>query len=222
MQINSSQIEYVKSIFEILKKVVIIPKTDLEYDNPYTLLVAVILSARSTDKQVNKVTDRLFRFIKTPHDMIKLGIENLQKETSSIGLYRNKSKNIIAMSKMLIEKFNEKIPSTRESLMTLPGIGRKSADVVLNIVFNKPVIAVDTHVAQFARIVGLTNSNNPNNIANELEILLPQCLNAELLLIAHHLMVLYNRHICRGIKNHLCPIKGYCARKLATKPHNLR
>jgi len=142
----------VKDIFQKLDQKIPDAAIELEYDeSPFMLLVAVLLSARATDKQVNKATEHLFKVARTPEDMLKLGYDKLCEYISSIGLYKNKGKNIIEMSKLIIEKFGGEVPHTREELMSLPGIGRKCADVMLNVVDGKGTVPVDTHIFRVAR-----------------------------------------------------------------------
>ncbi len=202
----------INEIFGILDKNIVVAETELEYINPYTLLVAVVLSAQSTDVQVNKVTDVLFDIIDTPEKMIEFGIEKLIKLISSIGLYKTKGKNIIALSQILIEKFHSIVPNTRDALMSLPGVGRKSADVMLNIVYNQPTIAVDTHVFRVCRRLDLAKSNIRDKMAEELENDLPKHLSNELLHKAHHLLVLHGRYTCQAKKPKCahCPLAYLC------------
>jgi endonuclease-3 len=137
------------------------PETELKYVNPYTLLVAVVLSAQATDVGVNKATEKLFLRVKTPEAMLKLGEAGLKKYISTIGLYNGKARNIIALSKMLVENFAGQIPRRREELQSLPGVGRKTANVVLNVVYGEPTMAVDTHVFRVANRTGLARGKTP-------------------------------------------------------------
>jgi endonuclease-3 len=205
----------VKQIFAILQEYIPIPETELEYENPYTLLVAVILSAQSTDKQVNKVTDRLFTEADTPEKMVKLGYENLLTLINSVNLYKTKAKNIIGMSEMLIEKYNSTVPDNREDLMSLPGVGRKSADVMLNVVQKMPTIAVDTHVFRVAHRLELSEMCTRDRMAEDLEKSLAKCLDLKTLQEAHHLMVLHGRYVCKAQKPKcdICPLYDLCRSK---------
>ena len=146
----------------------------LKFNNPFELLIATILSAQSTDKQVNRVTTKLFAKYPDPYSISELTPEELEEEIKSIGLYKNKSKNITKASKLLIEKFNGQVPQTLEELMELPGVGRKTANVVLSVAFGIPAIAVDTHVFRVANRLGLANSNNPDKTEEQLMANIPQ------------------------------------------------
>ena len=148
-------------------------KTALRFQNPFELLIATILSAQSTDKQVNKVTQSLFEKYPDAYGMSMLSAEELEQEIKSIGLYKNKSKNIVTTSKMLVEKYNGIVPCTREELITLPGVGRKTANVVLSNAYNIPAIAVDTHVFRVANRLGLTKSSNPLQTEEQLMAIIP-------------------------------------------------
>lgn len=191
----------VAQIFDLLSEEIDIPETELEFDgNAYTLLIAVILSAQSTDKQVNKVTGALFEVASTPEQMVKLGLEGLYSHIKTVGLYKSKGVRIIECSKLLIERHNSQVPETREELMDLPGIGRKSADVILNIIHQKPTVAVDTHVFRVATRLGLSDLKSRDKMAEELERELPKVLSPQRMQVAHHLMVLHGRYICKARK----------------------
>lgn len=201
MSLITKNIERVSKIFNLLSEEIKIPQTELEFeDNPYTLMVAVILSARSTDKQVNRATEKLFRVVSTPEQMLQLGLDGLYSYINSVGLYKSKGQRIIDCSKILIEKHNSKLPTTREELMSLPGIGRKSADVLLNILFDKPTVAVDTHVFRVANRLELSESTTRDKMAEELERDLPKALDGAQMQVAHHLLVLHGRYICKARK----------------------
>ncbi|MDR1334513.1 MAG: endonuclease III, partial [Holosporaceae bacterium] len=159
----------IKEICERLDTHIQNPKTELDYLSDYTFLVAVVLSAQTTDVQVNKVTSVLFKKYKTPDDILNLGLEQFTAEIRSIGLYRNKAKHIMEFSKILKEKYNSKIPNSREALESLPGIGRKSANVVLNTLFDEPTIAVDTHVLRLSGRLGLSENSDPRKVEDDLE-----------------------------------------------------
>lgn len=175
------------------------PKSELNYKNPYTLLVAVVLSAQATDKSVNIATKSLFEKITTPEQMIFLGMENLIPYIKSIGLYKNKAKNIIKLSEMLVNQFNSQIPDNLEDLMLLPGVGRKTANVVLNVIFNKPTMPVDTHLLRISPKIGLAKGKTPLEIEKSLLKRIPE----KYLQNAHHWILLHGRYVCTA-KNPKC------------------
>lgn len=175
------------------------PKSELNYKNPYTLLVAVVLSAQATDKSVNIATKSLFEKITTPEQMISLGMENLIPYIKSIGLYKNKAKNIIKLSEMLVNQFNSQIPNNLEDLMLLPGVGRKTANVVLNVIFNKPTMPVDTHLLRISPKIGLAEGKTPLEIEKSLLERIPE----KYLQNAHHWILLHGRYVCTA-KNPKC------------------
>lgn len=176
------------------------PKSELIYCSNYEFLVAVVLSAQATDVQVNKVTTNLFNKYKTIDDILALGEQGLQEQIKSIGLYKNKAKHIIAFSKILKEKYNSAVPDNREILENLPGVGRKSANVVLNTLFNKPTIAVDTHVLRLSKRLDLSDGgNNPLKVEKDLECIIPEKYKP----IISDLLVLHGRYICKA-KKPLC------------------
>jgi endonuclease-3 len=168
------------------------PKTELVYRNSYTLLVAVVLSAQSTDKGVNKATERLFRIADTPAKMVALGEKGLIEHIKTIGLYRNKAKNVIALSEALLAQHGGAVPKDREALEALPGVGRKTANVVLNVAFGQPTIAVDTHIFRVANRTGLASGKTPREVEDGLEKIVP----AGYLLHAHHWLILLGRYVC--------------------------
>lgn len=168
------------------------PKSELEYVNSYTLLVAVVLSAQATDKSVNKATGPLFEKIDSPEKMIELGEEGLIGYIKSIGLYRNKARNVIALSKKLVEEFNSQVPDSREKLMTLPGVGRKTANVVLNVIFHQPTMPVDTHLLRISPKIGLAEGTTPEEVEKNLLSRIPE----KYLKDAHHWILLHGRYIC--------------------------
>lgn len=184
------------------------PKTELEYINDYTLLVAVVLSAQSTDIGVNKATKPLFAIIDNPKDMVDLGEDKLKKYINTIGLYNNKAKNVIALSKMLIEKFDSKIPQDLELLQTLPGVGRKTANVVLNCAYGAKTIGVDTHVFRVSNRIGLVKEDNV--LKTELALIkkIPQTWIQH----AHHWLILHGRYVCTAKKPkcQICKIQTFC------------
>lgn len=185
------------------------PKTELYYTNPYTLLVAVVLSAQATDLGVNKVTKDLFAQIDTPQAMIALGLEGLKERIKTIGLFNNKAKNIIALSQQLIERHRGQAPKTREELEALPGVGRKTANVVLNTAFGQPTIAVDTHIFRVANRTGLATGKTPLEVEKGLEKVIPKIYLKD----AHHWLVLHGRYTCTARKPHCykCPVVDLCA-----------
>ena len=172
------------------------PKSELFWTNPYTLLVAVVLSAQSTDKGVNKVTEHLFREVDSPEKMLALGEENLRERIRSIGLYPTKAKNIIRLSQILLEKYNGEVPRSREALQELPGVGRKTANVVLNVAFGEPTIAVDTHIFRVANRTGLAPGKTPEEVEKHLMQVVPE----EFRLHVHHWLILHGRYVCKARK----------------------
>jgi endonuclease-3 len=190
----------IEDFFARLKKHNPNPKTELEYRNPYTLLVAVALSAQATDKSVNKATEPLFKTIDTPEKMLALGEEKLSEAIKTIGLYRGKAKNVIALSKLLIEKHGGKVPPSREALQELPGVGRKTANVVLNVAFGENTIAVDTHIFRVSNRTGLA----PGKTVLDVELGLEKRVPEKYLSHAHHWLILHGRYTCVARKP-LCP-----------------
>jgi len=191
------------------------PKTELEYVNPYTLLVAVSLSAQATDKSVNKATAPLFAKIHTPEQMLALGEKKLAEAIRTIGLYRGKAQRVIAMSKMLVEQHGGQVPRDRAALEELPGVGRKTANVVLNVAFGEPTIAVDTHIFRVGNRTGLAPGKTPLDVELKLEKVVPQ----EFKLHAHHWLILHGRYTCVARKP-LCPVcvvRDLCRFKDKTK-----
>jgi len=185
------------------------PKGELEYVNPYTLLVAVVLSAQATDTGVNKATRALFRAVKTPEAMVKLGEEGLKDYIKTIGLYNTKAKNVIALSHQLIEQHGSQIPRTREELVKLPGVGRKTANVVLNIAFGEHTIAVDTHLFRVGNRTGLAPGRTPEEVEDNLMKVVPK----EFLRHAHHWLILHGRYTCIARKPRCpdCIVRDLCA-----------
>ena len=202
--------------FARLKKVLPDPKTELEYVNPYTLLVAVVLSAQATDKGVNRATEELFKRVDTPEKMVKLGVAGLTRYIKTIGLYRGKAKNVIALSKLLIEQHDGEVPHDREALEELPGVGRKTANVVLNVAFGEKTIAVDTHIFRVANRTGLAPGKNPREVEDGLVKIVPD----EYALHAHHWLILHGRYTCVARKPHCpeCVVRDLCRYKDKTKP----
>ncbi|TNE59894.1 MAG: endonuclease III [Alphaproteobacteria bacterium] len=184
------------------------PQGELHYVNAYTLLVAVVLSAQATDVGVNKATEPLFKKVSTPEAMVKLGEDRLREAIRTIGLYRNKAKNVILLSKKLLEEHGGKVPQTREELEALPGVGRKTANVVLNIGFGQPTIAVDTHLFRLSNRTGLAPGGTPLAVETALEKLIP----VKYLLHAHHWLILHGRYICKARRPDCpaCPVSDVC------------
>lgn len=176
------------------------PKGELEYVNPFTLLVAVVLSAQATDTGVNKATRALFAAADTPQKMLALGEDKVRDFIKTIGLFRNKARNVILLSQRLIEAFGGEVPQNREELETLPGVGRKTANVVLNMAFGQPTIAVDTHLFRVANRTGIAPGKSPLAVELALEKAVP----AEFLLHAHHWLILHGRYVCKAQKP-ACP-----------------
>ena len=185
---------------------------ELDYINNYTLLIAVLLSAQATDKGVNKATEELFKIANTPEDMLKLGEDGVKKYIKSINYFNNKSKNIIKLSKILIEKFNSQVPNNRKDLESLPGVGRKTANVILNIAFNTPEIAVDTHVFRVSNRIGLVKANNVFDTEMQLKKVIPKNYTT----FVNHWLVLLGRYICKAKKPNCeeCPIKDLCEKHI--------
>lgn len=184
------------------------PQCELNYTNAYTLLVAVMLSAQTTDKGVNKATGELFKIVDSPQKMLELGEEKLISYIRTIGLFNNKAKNIISMSKDLIERFKGEVPSTREELVTLAGVGRKTANVVLNVWYKKPALAVDTHVLRISHRLDLSQGKTPLAVEEDLLKVLPE----KYIINANHWLVLFGRYICKAQHPQCeeCPIYTYC------------
>jgi endonuclease-3 len=191
------------------------PRTELQYINPYTLLVAVVLSAQATDTGVNKATKTLFEKIHTPEAMVKLGEIRLKNYIKTIGLYNAKAKNIIALSKILIDQFQSEVPRTRENLESLPGVGRKTANVLLNVAFGEETIAVDTHVFRVANRTGLAHGATPEEVERKLMKVVPK----RWLSHAHHWLILHGRYVCMARKPRCpdCIVRDLCAYKDKTK-----
>lgn len=198
----------ITTFFERLSSALPEPETELQYTNDYTLVVAVALSAQATDVGVNKATKELFKIADTPEKMVSLGEEKLIEHIKTIGLYRNKAKNVIALSKMLIEDFGSEVPQNRADLEKLPGVGRKTANVVLNVAFGQPTIAVDTHIFRVSNRTGLAPGKNVLEVELALEKRVPK----DYLLHAHHWLILHGRYICKARKPSCvrCEIADVC------------
>ena len=190
------------------------PKTELNYSNPYTLVVAVALSAQATDVGVNKATEKLFQEADTPEKMLALGEDHVRDRIKTIGLFRNKAKNVIALSKMLIDDFGGEVPANRDDLVKLPGVGRKTANVVLNEVFGQPTIAVDTHIFRVSNRTRLAPGKTPDDVEARLEKITPD----QFKLGAHHWLILHGRYLCKARKPECwrCPIEDICQFKEKT------
>ena len=184
------------------------PASELDYVNAYTLLVAVVLSAQATDKGVNKATGPLFKVADSPEKMLALGEEGLISYIRTIGLYKNKAKHVMGLSKKLIEDFDGEVPGNREQLMTLPGVGRKTANVVLNVIFHQPTMPVDTHLLRVSPKIGLAEGNTPETVEKSLLERIP----AKFLPNAHHWILLHGRYVCtaRNPKCNECLISDIC------------
>ncbi len=202
----------VKQVFERFKQANPVPRTELHYTNDFTLLVAIVLSARATDVSVNRVTKELFKIVSSPEEMLNLGQAVLQKHISSIGLYNSKARNIIKFSQILIDKYNGKIPKNFEDLVSLPGVGRKSANVFLNCSISKLTIAVDTHVFRVSNRIGLVTEKSLLKTEQSLMKIVPK----EYLLYAHHWLVLHGRYVCKAQKPlcNKCIISDLCKNRL--------
>ncbi|WP_337184575.1 endonuclease III [Shinella sp.] len=170
------------------------PKGELEHVNPFTLVVAVALSAQATDAGVNKATRALFKVADTPEKMLDLGEETVREYIKTIGLYRNKAKNVIALSRMLVDRFDGEVPRTREELVMLPGVGRKTANVVLSMAFGQATMAVDTHIFRIANRIRLAPGKTPNEVEDKLMRIIPD----EYLYHAHHWLILHGRYCCKA------------------------
>jgi endonuclease-3 len=198
----------INEIFERFRAANPEPKGELEHVNPYTLLVAVVLSAQATDAGVNKATRALFARADTPEKMLALGEDNVREAIKTIGLYRNKAKNVIALSRALIEHHGGNVPPSREALEALPGVGRKTANVVLNIAFGMPTMAVDTHIFRVSNRLNLAPGKTPLAVEQELERVVPQ----EFAMHAHHWLILHGRYVCKARKPECwrCLISDLC------------
>lgn len=198
----------ITEIFERFKKQNPNPKSELKWINAYTLLVSVVLSAQATDKSVNKATEELYKVADTPQKMLALGEENLISYIRSIGLYRTKAKHIIELSRILLEDFDSEVPENREDLMKLPGVGRKTANVVLNVVFHKPTMPVDTHLLRICPKIGIAEGKTPLEVEESLLRHVPE----RYMEYAHHWLILHGRYICtaRNPKCDKCFISDIC------------
>ncbi|UCH53240.1 MAG: endonuclease III [Pseudomonadota bacterium] len=198
-----------RALFERLKRANPAPTTELEYRTPFELLVAVILSAQATDKSVNRATAALFKVAKTPGKILALGLRGLKRYIKSIGLYNTKAANIMKTSRILIAKHRGHVPQTREALEALPGVGRKTANVILNTAFGHPTIAVDTHIFRVANRTGLAPGRNVRQVEDKLNALVPERYKKD----AHHWLILHGRYVCTARKPRCrdCVIFDLCA-----------
>ncbi len=200
--------EAIREFFRRLHEANPHPQTELEYDSPFQLLVAVVLSAQATDRSVNIATRKLFAAAPTPEAMVTLGEEGIAEHIKTIGLFRNKAKNTLALSRLLLERHGGEVPASREALEALPGVGRKTANVVLNTIFRQPVMAVDTHIFRVGNRTGLA----PGKDVLEVEKRLMRRVPRDYLLDAHHWLILHGRYICtaRSPKCGICSVRDLC------------
>jgi len=205
----------INKIFSLLQKKYPNSRTSLKYRNKFTLLIAVLLSAQCTDKNVNNVTKKIFEQYYTPDDFIKLGIKKIKKLIKSIGLYNNKAKNIFYLSKQILEKYKGRVPNTFDALYELPGVGRKTANVILNEAFQKPTIAVDTHIFRVANRTKLATGKNPDAVEKNLHKVVPK----KYIKKAHHQLLLHGRYTCKARKPLCfeCVINKFCKFENKTK-----
>ena len=200
-----------EAIFSRLQAANPAPTTELEYRTPFELLVSVILSAQATDRSVNLATRELFQFANTPQAILALGEAGLAERIRTIGLYRNKAKNIIGTCRILLEQHGGEVPQSREALEALPGVGRKTANVILNTAFGLPTIAVDTHIFRVANRTGLAPGRNVREVEQRLEKLVPERFRQD----AHHWLILHGRYVCKARKPDCprCTIREWCEYK---------
>jgi endonuclease-3 len=191
------------------------PKSELAYRTPFELLVAVVLSAQATDKSVNLATTKLFPLAGTPQAMLELGQARLAEAIRTIGLYRTKAKNVIGLSRILVERHGSEVPRARAALEALPGVGRKTANVILNVAFGEPTIAVDTHVFRVANRTGLAPGRDPREVEDKLLKVVPEAYRRH----AHHWLILHGRYVCLARKPRCpeCVLRDLCAFKPKTK-----
>ncbi len=209
------QKQHIQEFFARLKEANPEPKSDLEYTNPYTLLVAVVLSAQATDIGVNRAIKELFKTVDTPEKMVGLGVDRLKGYIKTIGLFNTKAKNVIALSEALISDHGGNVPGTMDDLIKLPGVGRKTANVVLNVAFGQPTMAVDTHIFRVSNRTGLAPGKNPAEVEQALLKAVP----TEFALHAHHWLILHGRYVCKA-RTPLCgkcPVPDLCEYKEKTR-----
>ncbi len=205
--------------YEIMKRLAAIrpnPKSELEYSNPFELLVAVVLSAQATDKSVNLATRKLYPVANTPEAIVRLGVEGLTPYIKTIGLYRNKAKHVVALSQKLLDEFGGIVPDDRQSLESLPGVGRKTANVVLNVAFGHSTIAVDTHIFRVSNRTGFAPGKTPEEVEKKLLKFVP----TEFKKDSHHWLLLHGRYCCKATKPECaaCPILDLCEFKKKNLP----
>ena len=198
----------IEAIFETFRKADPNPTTELQFDNPFTLLVAVALSAQSTDVGVNKATKGLFADAPTPASMVALGVDGVGRHVRTLGLWRNKAKNVVELSRLLVERHGGEVPQDRAALEALPGVGRKTANVVLNTAFGQPTLAVDTHIFRVANRTGLAPGKNVDQVERKLLEVVPD----KYLLHAHHWLLLHGRYVCKARRPecYRCMIEPWC------------
>ena len=208
------KLAHIDTVFERLSQVMPDPKTELEFTNPYTLLVAVALSAQATDVGVNKATKGLFAAADTPEAMVALGLGGIKEHIKTIGLFNNKAKNVLALSEILISQHNSEVPQDRAALEALPGVGRKTANVVLNEAFGEPTIAVDTHIFRLGNRTGIAPGKDVLVVERELLRRVPEKWKKG----AHHWMILHGRYVCKARKPDCatCAISDLCLYKAKT------
>jgi endonuclease III len=199
---------FIEPFFATLKAANPHPVTELEYTNAFELLAAVLLSAQATDVGVNKATRKLFAAANTPQKMLALGVEGVSEYIKTIGLYRNKAKNLVETSRLLIERHGGQVPKSREALESLPGVGRKTANVVLNVVFGEPTMAVDTHIFRVSNRTGLAPGKNPLEVEMGLLERVPE----KYMEHAHHWLILHGRYVCQARRPlcEQCSVARYC------------
>lgn len=210
----------IKSIFCEFAKANPVPKSELDYINPFTLVVSVVLSAQATDKSVNAATESLYAKVKSPKQMVELGEEGLIRYIKSIGLFRNKAKNIIALSKLLCEQYgdnagadeDEPFPKTMDEFLALPGVGRKSANVAMNVIYGEATMPVDTHILRISKRIGFCDATTPDGVEAALVKKIPE----KFMQYAHHHLVLHGRYVCmaRKPKCESCLIEKWCKKNL--------
>lgn len=205
-----------QELFRRLSLAIPEPTTELVHTSTFELLIAVILSAQATDKGVNIATAKLFPVANTPQAILDLGIEGLESYIKTIGLYRSKAKSVMATCRLLVDRYNGEVPDTREALESLPGVGRKTANVILNTAFGQPTIAVDTHIFRLGNRIGLAPGKTPLEVENKLMKVVPK----EYLHDAHHLLILHGRYVCvaRKPKCGECVIYDLCEFKAKSTP----
>jgi endonuclease-3 len=207
-RLGKGEAERIEALFTRFEALEPQPATELDYRNPFTLVVAVALSAQATDKSVNKATERLFALADTPEAMLALGEERLTELIKTIGLYRTKARNVVALSRILVEQYGGQVPLRREALQALPGVGRKTASVVLNELGVEPAIAVDTHVFRVSHRLKLSSAPTPEAVERDLMARIPERWRTR----AHHWLILHGRYVCvaRRPRCEACPVADLC------------